>query len=263
MAASSSLHLVRKGQGPAVVLLHSGGMSARQWRRLQDRLAPRFDVLAPDFLGSGDNPPWPAGEPFHFHQDVAQVEALLDALGAPAHLVGHSYGGLVALTVARRAPQRVRSLAVYDPVAFAVLEGDDAADVRADRAAADLLRDAADGGSATWMGAFIDYWSGAGTWGALPDESRAAFERVAPKVYLEVQSLLTDRTPLDAYRGLDLPALLLSGERTPRAAQRVTELLVSALPRATRAVIPGAGHMGPITHGEAVGAAIERHLDGA
>src|SRR5204863_8422743 len=98
------LHHERLGAGPPVVLLHSGGMSGRQWRRLAELLSPVHEVVTPDFLGSGNNPPWPDAKPFDFALDVAEVGKLLDALGKPAHLVGHSYGGLVALTLARQRP---------------------------------------------------------------------------------------------------------------------------------------------------------------
>lgn len=96
-------------------------MSSRQWRSLSERLAASHRVLAPDFLGSGKNPPWSDDVPFGYELDVALVAKALDALDAPVHLVGHSYGGLVALALARTLPHRVRSLAVYDPVAFGVL----------------------------------------------------------------------------------------------------------------------------------------------
>lgn len=116
-----TLHVNSSGQGPTVVMLHSGGMSGRQWRKLAQVLSDRYLVVLPDFLGSGSNPPWPADQNFDFHQDVAEVDALLKSLPGPYHLVGHSYGGLVALTVARAHSDTIASLSLYDPVAFGVL----------------------------------------------------------------------------------------------------------------------------------------------
>lgn len=255
-----ALHVVRKGQGDPVLLLHSGGMSSRQWRRLQDRLAVSYEVLAPDFLGSGANPPWPAGTPFHFQQDVDAVRALVEPLDRPFHVVGHSYGGLVALTLARQLPERIRSVAVYDPVAFGVIRDAQDAEGLADLARSDQLRDPASGGTEAWMEQFIDYWSGPGAFQSFPPESRAAFVRVAPKVFLEVASLATDPTRLADYAALTAPVLLLAGETSPPAARRVTALLEGALPRVRRVVVEGAGHMGPITHGERVAELIEQHI---
>ena len=78
-----------------VIALHSGGLSSRQWSKLAALLAPRRRVLAPDFTGSGASAPWPEGEPYHYSVEVDLTRALLDTVGEPVHLVGHSFGGLV------------------------------------------------------------------------------------------------------------------------------------------------------------------------
>jgi pimeloyl-ACP methyl ester carboxylesterase len=218
-------------------------MSSRQWRKLAEQLGATHRVIAPDFLGSGERPAWPEAAPFEFGQDVEEVAALLDE---PADVVGHSYGGLVALTVARKWPDKVRRLAVYDPVAFGVLHD------AGDEAVGDLTPNHAPGGGDAWFEAFVDWWNGPGTWRAMPEPARAGFLRVGRKVFLEVSSLLADRTPRAAYAAITAPTLLLSGEKTPRAAKRVAEILETVIPRAERRVVEGAGHMGPITHAEVV-----------
>lgn len=253
-----ALHTFAIGTGAPVVLLHSGGMSGRQWRKLAERLSATHRVVVPDLLGSGENPPWPADAPFHFAQDLAEVATLVADLGAPVHLVGHSYGGLLALLHARAEPATVRSLALFDPVAFGILQDeDDAASFLRDAAS---LADAADGGTAPWFQRFVDYWNGAGTWTAMPDAARDAFLRVGRKVYLEVHGLLADRTPASAYAVIDAPTLLLTGERTPAAERRVVQRLSRAIANATVVDVEGAGHMGPITHADRVNAAIVAHI---
>ena len=94
-------------EGPPVLLLHSGGMSGRQWRRLAALLSPSYRVVVPDLLGSGANPPWPAGAPFDLALDLAELAELLESLRAPAHVVGHSYGGLLGLKLASERPASV------------------------------------------------------------------------------------------------------------------------------------------------------------
>jgi pimeloyl-ACP methyl ester carboxylesterase len=253
-----------RGEGTPVVLLHSSGMSRRQWRRLAVELSARHAVRSLDFLGSGENPLWPAGEPFDFHLDVAAVAEVVRAQREPVHLVGHSYGGLIALTLAREQPALVRSIAVYDPVAFGVLYGEpvDEAGVAdlAEAAHQPAFGGGAVGGTEPWLQAFVDYWSGAGAWRAMPEASRAEFLRVGPQVYAEVHSLLADRTPAQRYASIDAPALLLGGERSPTVARQVLARLALALPSATLRSVTGAGHMGPLTHAGEVCAAISQHL---
>lgn len=238
-----------------VVMLHSGGMSGRQWRRLAEALSPRYSVLTPDFLGCGANPPWPDDQPFHFEMDVERVERLL-----PAHLIGHSYGGLIALTVARRHPGQVLSLAVYDPVAFGLLfDAEDSVGL-ADLSRVSLLDDVK-GGTEEWMTEFVNYWNGPGSWQALPGASRESFLRVGRKVYYEVRSLSADRTGRPDYAGLSMPLLLVHGQKSPPAAVRVVKLLAETLPHAQLRVLQGAGHMGPLTHGAELQALVEAHLE--
>lgn len=247
-----------RGQGTPVVLVHSGGMSGRQWRKLAELLEPSHRVIVPDLLGSGDNPPWPDDAPFHFEQDLAELEQLL-AAEQPAHLIGHSYGGLLTLLLARKLP--VRSLSLFDPVAFGVLH--DQPDRAALLAASDPLIVADEGGDENWFRQFVDYWNGAGTWAAMPQPARDGFLRVGRKVFLEVKSLLADRTPASGYAHITAPTLLLTGERTPPAERRVMDRLAAVMPRARLEVIDGAGHMGPITHAPLVNTMIAAHLQAA
>lgn len=241
-----------------VLLLHSGGMSSRQWRKLGERLEGRYTVLAPDFLGSGSNPAWPEDEPFHFDLDLQRIAGMVEG---PFHVVGHSYGGLLALLLARSRPQDVLSIAVYDPVAFGVLFAADDREGLADlERVGHVLLDDTIGGSEAWWHTFTDYWNGPGTWDALPEPSRASFLKVGRKVFYEVRSLLSERSPAASFSVIQAPALLMHGERTPLAAQRVLHLLDDALPHSQLREFPSAGHMGPITHAEDVNELILSNL---
>jgi pimeloyl-ACP methyl ester carboxylesterase len=233
-----------------VLLVHSGGFTSRQWRKLAERLAPDYRVLAPDLIGYGAQPRWPPGKPFHFSQDVVRLAGLLDA---PAHVVGHSYGGLLVLQLALAHPELVRSITAYEPVAFAVLGDHDVEGLPA------YVPDAA-GVDEAWLAAFVDWWNGPGAWAALPEDTRRAFRDVAWKVSQEVGSLAADRTPRERYASIAAPTLLLGGGRTPAVEQRVVAELAALLPNATLRTFPELGHMGPITHASLVNAAIEAHL---
>lgn len=250
----------------SVFLLHSSGMSSRQWDRLAQALSPTHRTISPDFLGSGDNPPWPDDQSFEFIDDVLVIEREIARIGEPVHLVGHSYGGLVAATVARRNPGSVRSLALYDPVVFGVLH-----DTNDAEGLDDLLRggrlpeflDPEHGGGDPWFEAFVDYWNGPGTWRGMTASGRESFLRVGRKVFLEVRSLLNDRTRVRDYAEVQASALLLGGELSPTAARRVVSILAAALPRGRALTVPGAGHMGPLTHGSRVNQAIVAHIASA
>lgn len=99
---------------PRVVLVHGSSAGAQLCWSAQQPLAERWDVVAPDRLGyrPGDERP----EDF-----AADVDPIAEELGDGAHLVGFSYGGVVALLAAARRPEAVWSLTLVEPPAFALV----------------------------------------------------------------------------------------------------------------------------------------------
>lgn len=243
------------------LLIHSGGFTSRQWRKLSELLASDFHVLAPDLLGYGAAGPWPAGEPFHFRQDLDHLQELIGDDREPLHLVGHSYGGFLALQLALRDPALVRSIAVYEPVAFGILDDVEDADARSQL---DLVKRTwepnASGADEDWLRAFVDWWNGAGAWERIGEETRNAFRAMGWKVFQEVMSLAADRTDRATYATITAPTLILGGANSPLAERRVVENLGSALPHAQARILSGVGHMGPISHAALVNEAIAAHL---
>lgn len=244
------------GSGVPVVLLHSSGLSGRQWRRLAQGLTGRgLRAVVPDLTGHGASTAWPEPTPFDFHTDVERLVAILEAEG-PAHVVGHSYGALAGLLAALATPRQVRSLVLFEPVAFGVL--DPATDAGALAELASVESRWGEGASEhdRWLRTFVEYWGGAGAWSALRDEARAEFRRVGWVVREGVRTLMEDRTPPSAYAALGCPVRVLTGESSTLAARTVAARLAQVIPDAKVITIPGAGHMGPLTHAEIVNGAI-------
>lgn len=252
------------GHGPGVVCLHSNASTSGQWRALGERLADRFRVLAVDGYGAGKSPAWPTGYAVRLEHEVALLDPVLAQAGTPFDLVGHSYGGAVALRAALRHRRQVRSIVLYEPTVFHLLaEGRDPAQspVRGIWQAASAAADAAARGDDHAAGErFIDYWMGDGAWRAMPEGRRAAIATSVRNVGAWRDVLFADTTPLADYAGLDVPVLYLSGAASPEAAQAVTKLLVATLPRVTHVALAGLGHMGPITDAERVNAEIDAFL---
>jgi pimeloyl-ACP methyl ester carboxylesterase len=232
-----------------VLLIHSGGFTSRQWRKLSEALAPQFNVLTPDLLGYGRSGAWPDGKPFHFRQDLELIETLLRDVDAPVHVGGHSYGGFLALKLALSRPELVRSIAVYEPVSFGVL--DDVADADAREALSLVTREwtpGAGGADEEWLQEFVDWWNGAGAWQRLPEETRAAFRSAGWKLFQEVLSLVDDTTDQTGYARITVPTLVMGGTLSRLTERRVVEKLGAALPQGSTRFFDGAGHMGPVSH---------------
>lgn len=222
-------------------------------------LSERFRAVTVDLLGYGETSAWTGGDSFHFHADRDVLLAVLEDFGTPAHLIGHSYGGLLALQAALVRPDLVRSLALYEPVAFGVLHSAQHAAGLEDLSRAGrsgILADLVAGGGEAWLRTFVDYWNGTGAFDKMTELARSALLATGRKAFLEVRSNLFDRTTHQDYAAIEANALLLCGADSPTAAKATVEVLASALPKAERKVIEGAAHLGPFTHGDVVGRAI-------
>jgi pimeloyl-ACP methyl ester carboxylesterase len=259
-----TVHVDDAGEGDAVVLLHSSGMSGAQWRRTTEPLLRGgARAIVPDLLGSGRSTPWPEGRPFRFDLDVEVVTGILDRVGGPVHLVGHSYGGHIALRVAARSDARVRSLALYDPVSFGVLDPEGDRDAFAEMSRLELGWGASEAEHAEWLRAFVEYWGGPEAWSRLREPARAEMLRVGWVVHAGARSLVADRTGAEAYRSLSAKTLLVTGESSPIAARRVVARLGGSIPGARVESFAGAGHMGPLTHVERWNEVLAAHLAAA
>ena len=252
------------GAGTGVVALHSNASVSAQWQPLIARLSPRYHVLAPDSLGAGRSPAWPTDRLVTLGDEVSLLEPVFVRAGSPFWLVGHSYGAAIALIAAVTQPARVAGLILYEPVLFSLLE-EEAPGQEALHGILDAVADAGaavDAGNPAAAGErFIDYWMGQGAWKTFPPNRQAAVAAAMTNVRGWGQALMAERTPLQAFRELDIPVLLLKGGRSPASSRGVARLLESALPRLATVEFPRLGHMGPVTHPEEVNEEIAGFLD--
>ena len=109
---------------------------------------------------------------------------------------------------------------------------------------------------------FVDYWSGAGAWHALPESRRAALAARMPSVLRHFEALFREPAQHVHLMTLVMPMLVLSGAKTVSATRRVGELLRTLLPHARHDVLPEMGHMGPLTHAAQVNQRIVKFLHG-
>ena len=237
-AASSAVHLVRTGPrgGPPVVLLHAIGMDLTLWGPQIAALEPRHDVVALDLPGHGLSAPLTG--PLSFARLAAVVARVIDELAAgPVHLVGLSFGSMVAQAVALARPQAVRSLVLIGAA------GTFAEPVRG------LLRERAQFARTNGMRALaplsLARWFTPGFARRRPDVlDRAAKLQYQqdPAYHAALWDIIAELDTLPHLPALALPALVLVGAEDTSTPVAAAQLLATALGTTQLHVVPGASH---------------------
>jgi len=253
---------IDEGDGPTVLLLHSSGASSRQWKALiqTEQHANRF--IAPDLLDYGGTRCIPP-KPLTSEAELDVTLAALHLISGPVDIVGHSYGGTVALRVARRLGGRVRSLVLIEPVAFEFLHmvGED----RLWEEMADVARRhvdfVAEDRNAAAADVFMGYWVGSRDWYGMPDAMREQIIETMPKIAAEWQIMLAAKEGPETFSGVDVPTLLIRGTETRKPVSKGVDSLLDTLPSARLKEVAGAGHMSPLTHSGDVNRLIMDHIE--
>ena len=236
--------------GPVVILVHSSVSGARQWRRLMDDLKDRFHVRAVNLFGYGKTPPWPAAKTQSLDDQARLVETVLPANTDEVCLVGHSFGGSVAMKAAARLAGRVDKLVLLETNPFYLLAQSGRLDAFAEamELRTFIRKFGALGEWATAAEKFADYWGGAGTWREMSSDRRIAFSEALKPNYFEWDAVMNETTPVEEWAAL-LPrdTLLVCDPRTVLPIREIAELLHRSNPSWIYKEVPGAGHMAPLT----------------
>jgi len=252
------------GQGPPVVLVHSSASSNRQWRKLIERLSPRYRVLAPNLRGAGATTAWHGQRPQTLADAAQVVLGLVEQLrlDAPLRLVGHSFGGAVALHAAHVLGERVARLALYEPMLPGLLRAHGRVQSAAETQAL-YMHVSRLGSAGQWLAAaerFTDYFSGDGTWAALAPERRQGIADGLPPNVPEWEAAMVPMRA-DTFAGVSAQTLLMRGRTTRPALMETAAVLYRRFTHWRLVDVAGCGHMAPLTHADVINTWVADFLD--
>jgi pimeloyl-ACP methyl ester carboxylesterase len=234
MSAAGELELRLVGSGPPVLMIHGSIVSGAVTFQHQLPLAERWTLLIPNRPGFGDSPPLARGD-FEL-----EGELMAELLGSGAHLVGHSYGAVIALYAAAARPDAVWSLTLSEPGCLRAAAGEPAVDEQI-RNGELLYEHAPRLRPLEFLRAFR---GGVGSSHRTPD-------RLEGKLLHGAELAMRERPPWEAdppwerLREASFPKLVVSGAHSV-----VFEAVCDAVARrlaARRATVEGRGHTIPAT----------------
>lgn len=221
------------GQGSALLLVHGGGSTPERWQPILPRFETDFTVHRMARRGVGGS-----GEAadYSVERQAEDIAAVVDAIGGPVDVLGHSFGGLCVLEAALRTAN-IRRLILYEAPILPLLPS----------------------GFADRLQALIDAGDRDGAWATLNrevvkmPEHEIELQRGQPAYAARLASMhivvhearAIDRYRFDAarYASVSVPALLLVGGDSPAWAQKATQAVHRALPHSRIAVLPGQQHV--------------------
>ncbi len=245
-----------------VVALHSSASCASQWKELVRTLEQRYQMYTPDLPGYGYEVS--STDESGIMGDARGIIQMIQGLNEPVHLIGHSYGGAVALKVATAIPSFIKSLTVYEPVMVSLLkdggiretEGFNIFQQLASQLACEINKGTPEKGMAT----FIDFWNGEGSWSKLPEKYKTRFTTLAQAVLANFEKAFSETFTSRELESLHVPTLIMSGMESPTVTQTICEILSRNIPQSRYAMLPGLSHMAPVTAAEWINPRIEHHL---
>lgn len=232
-----------EGVGPAVLFVPGSFSTTAAWRPIQQALPPRYRMTGISLCGYGATDERRSAADAAIAHEVDLVAEAARHVGGPVHLVGHSFGGTVALAAALSGRVDVASVATFEanPLCLVREAGHPALfDEIRDMSRAYAAEVAA--GMPDAAARIIDFWGGEGTFAAMPAAVQDYCRATAPANALDWESDFGFAATAADYASLPIPVLLVRGGRTIPAMTVMTDTLAAALPDTDTAVVEGAGH---------------------
>ena len=245
------------GSAPLILFQPPGASGASIWRPVASMLQDRFRTAAVNPSGYGDTEAFAGPALMTLRDEAALFAAVLRAelpnsRGHTAHIVGHSYGGTIALVLALAWPELVGRLTLLEPAPYVLLR--EAGEVvLAEEIEAQNRRFIATvraGRDAEAMERYVDYFnSRPGFWRSLGGRAQAKMLTLAERLAVglgAVERLDLRRADLAS---IPAPVTVVRGGATDRLHARLSKLVAQSIPEAALIDLPGAGHMMSLTHG--------------
>lgn len=253
-----------EGQGPGIVMLGPGLDDGTRCKRMASILAPRFRVVRlhrRQYRMDLKADPGLGGTPCTIAQEVEDVLAVVRAIGSPVVLYGHSDGAVVALEALAASPSSFLGGVVFEPpvVIGSAMDRDRAEELKRARAAL------AAGKSGRAMAIFVRGAAQLPPWQAALSGRLTAlvprYRRLVPGQLDSFDALGRLGIRLDVYTGIQVPTVLLGGDRNPPEILDRLDALERAMPQAERVMMHGRDHGADLKHPRQVAGIIAAHAD--
>jgi pimeloyl-ACP methyl ester carboxylesterase len=251
-----------RGEGPALLLLPGSFGTGSGWKAVIDRLAGRYRIVTTSLLGYGATAERrPLGNAT-MRLQTEVIDRILAQIGQPAHVVGHSFGGLAALAHAIEGAIKPASLMLVEANPLGLLRTSGEFDLYAMFGA--MTRDyfaEFEVGRTDAAQRVIDFYGGKGTFAAFPAKVRDYVIKSTPANIRDWTSGTPFEPPLSAYHQIAATTLVVRGGNGHPAMMRIAEILSEVIPNSRLETVAGGSHFLPATNPAELAKLLDAHVN--
>jgi len=244
-----------QGEGPTLLFLHGIGGNSRNWLAQLDSFESGFKAAAWDARGYGES----GGAVDRFEQFADDAARVIDALGSPAHVVGLSMGGRIALDLVNRYPEAVHTLTLANTSAGS---RETAAPEKVEAFLALRLKPLIEDGltPADIAEQIVEGVASPAISPAAREALLDSHRRLHKEGYIAAMRAVTSFSAFPEFSGISVPTLVLTASEDSVAPPDHARLMAQQIPDATLVELEGAGHISNIEAPEAFNSALSAFL---
>lgn len=210
---------------PSILFLHGSAETSACWDAILSHTDPSFRAQRSNELVSAE-----------------AILSYASKLDEDIQLIGHSYGGVLALMLALARPERIRRLTLIEPVVFRLLEGRDEEALAPVRSTHLAFANFGPNQMERGLAALLDYWFGPGSWDRAPQKLRQFMFEDGDTIRNQMEHAAIYDPPIEQIKALQIPTTLISGGASQASARSTVRVLEGLLPNARRFEVEGARH---------------------
>ncbi|WCE32183.1 alpha/beta fold hydrolase [Vibrio sp. SCSIO 43137] len=237
-------YYTEQGSGEPLVLIHGSFATTSSWKRMVEKLSEQYHCICvklPGHCGTPDPRDFIAPD---IETELSLIEQIIvNTTNRPVHIIGHSFGGVVALSLALKQSVPVSKVTLFEPVAVWVLH------LMQDREKVAVVdqflahyRESAALKKPDCSGMVIDFWAGAGAFAELPDFIRQGMEPLVKNNLRHWQLTLSAGTTKSDIKQCQTPFHIICGTESNPVTRSIAHHLNQQLPDCKTSQIEGASH---------------------
>ena len=240
----------QQGSGSPIVFIHGSYATTSTWKKIVQQLASTHHCISiklPGHCGMPDPDDFTAP---NIDTELKIIESVIAELTEqPIHLIGHSFGGVVALALALKGAVAIQELTLFEPVSTWVFEsvGDHAMTQQVNAFIQDY-RQGISNNALYICGKVIDFWGGEGAFEPLPDFIKDGMVPLTANNNRHWTLCENTEHPRTSLNLLTIPTKLVCGSASNPVAQAIVDHLSHELPNSKQYTIPGASHFLVTSH---------------